>query len=221
MRYSILLTFLLLSATLCGAESETTTLPDNVANSMKKCHEFIQETFAITEGEGISRTEAAYFKHRVTYLFNAPALVSLLKDDSPQVYLPRNPLALIGEKWERKLEKGELSDSEKKALGQFNLKKMAQKLEKRELSEFEKIALDQLKKGKTLVASYLPAESPTSEIEKKLGGRVVEALGSIRAQKSCLECHKVEVGTLLGAFSYRIPESRIKEPNTAKLKKSE
>ena len=36
------------------------------------------------------------------------------------------------------------------------------------------------------------------------GGAEYQMLGSLRAAKPCLDCHNVQRGELLGAFSYRL-----------------
>jgi hypothetical protein len=58
----------------------------------------------------------------------------------------------------------------------------------RELDVFEHQALDLLIAGEDLVSDAEPDR--------------IRALGSLRAIKQCLECHEVERGALLGAFSY-------------------
>lgn len=58
----------------------------------------------------------------------------------------------------------------------------------RELDAFEQQALTSLIEGEDLVTDVQP-------------GRI-RALGSLRAMRQCLQCHEVERGTLLGAFSY-------------------
>ena len=58
----------------------------------------------------------------------------------------------------------------------------------RELDEFEQSALEELQTEKNLVI----ADS----------GSLIRMLGSLRAGESCMQCHNVPRGTLLGAFSY-------------------
>ncbi len=58
----------------------------------------------------------------------------------------------------------------------------------RELDAFEQRALGLLIAGEDLVSDAQPDQ--------------IRALGSLRAIKQCLECHEVERGALLGAFSY-------------------
>lgn len=60
----------------------------------------------------------------------------------------------------------------------------------RPLDQFEADALDTLKEGEELVV--------------KGSSEHLRMLGSIRAAVQCQECHQVERGTLLGAFSYRL-----------------
>jgi hypothetical protein len=60
----------------------------------------------------------------------------------------------------------------------------------RELNEFEASALEKLRSQEDLVVQ--------SE------GENYRMLGSLRAAKQCLDCHNVQRGELLGAFSYRL-----------------
>jgi hypothetical protein len=60
----------------------------------------------------------------------------------------------------------------------------------RELNEFEASALEKLRSNEDLVVH--------SE------GDEYQMLGSLRAAKQCLDCHNVQRGELLGAFSYRL-----------------
>jgi hypothetical protein len=58
----------------------------------------------------------------------------------------------------------------------------------RKLNAFEQASLELLRNGEELAF----AEQPNRLL----------ALGSLRAQAACLECHSVSRGMLLGAFSY-------------------
>lgn len=60
----------------------------------------------------------------------------------------------------------------------------------RPLDEFEADAVSQLQDGKDLVT--------------REGREVIRMVGSIRASRQCLECHRVDRGALLGAFVYRL-----------------
>jgi hypothetical protein len=60
----------------------------------------------------------------------------------------------------------------------------------RPLDPFERGALLALRRGEDLVV--------------RQDGERLRVLGSIRAAKQCLDCHEVERGTLLGAFSYKL-----------------
>jgi hypothetical protein len=66
----------------------------------------------------------------------------------------------------------------------------AEDIETRGLDEFESNSLNSLEASQDLVLSE-------SDDEMKM-------LGSIRANQSCIECHSVNYGDLLGAFSYRL-----------------
>lgn len=60
----------------------------------------------------------------------------------------------------------------------------------RELDDFERRALNRLEAGEDVIVAD--------------GRHAIRMLGSIRALKQCVQCHHVERGTLLGAFSYRL-----------------
>lgn len=60
----------------------------------------------------------------------------------------------------------------------------------RELSGFESESLKSLKSGESLVA--------------RAKANHLEMVGALRAGKQCLECHQVQRGELLGAFSYEL-----------------
>jgi hypothetical protein len=60
----------------------------------------------------------------------------------------------------------------------------------RKLDEFETKALARLREDNDVVVQSTAEE--------------MRVLGAIRARKECLECHKAEVGDLLGAFSYKL-----------------
>ena len=60
----------------------------------------------------------------------------------------------------------------------------------RPLNDFERAALAKLRTDEDLVVRY--------------SASTIRMLGSLRAGKNCLECHSVERGELLGAFSYEL-----------------
>jgi hypothetical protein len=60
----------------------------------------------------------------------------------------------------------------------------------RKLDDFETRSLAQLHEGNDVVLQSSAQE--------------MRVLGAIRARSQCLECHKTEVGSLLGAFSYKL-----------------
>ncbi len=60
----------------------------------------------------------------------------------------------------------------------------------RPLDAFERDALEVLRRGE--------------DLKVQNASREIRMLGSIRAVKQCLQCHEVERGDLLGAFSYRL-----------------
>jgi hypothetical protein len=97
-------------------------------------------------------------------------LVSLLKQESPGVYL---------------------SDS---------LPRMDElsHVPTRPLDAFESEALAKLQSGEQIIFES--------------GDEEIRMLGSLRAAKQCLQCHSVERGHLLGAFTYRLHPLRSKAP---------
>jgi hypothetical protein len=58
------------------------------------------------------------------------------------------------------------------------------------MDSFEKRSLNRMRAGEDVI------------IEP--GGHRIRMLGSLRATKQCLECHSVDRGELLGAFSYEL-----------------
>ena len=60
----------------------------------------------------------------------------------------------------------------------------------RPLDGFEREALAKLRRGEDLIVQEAPQQ--------------MRMLGSIRAVHQCLDCHSVQRGELLGAFSYRL-----------------
>jgi hypothetical protein len=72
----------------------------------------------------------------------------------------------------------------------------------RELDAFEQRALSSLLAGEDLVSDVHP-------------GRV-RTVGSLRATRRCLDCHDVERGTLLGAFSYEF----LRDPPPPRMRKN-
>ena len=123
-------------------------------------HAFVKAMPAINAGD-TSITE-----WRVTTL----QLVSLLKHDSPRVYV---------------------SDHLP------NMKELTD-VPTRELTQFEQWALPQIRQDDDLIV-------------EESSNRIL-MLGSLRADVSCLRCHSVRRGELLGAFSYILhPESGFRE----------
>jgi hypothetical protein len=72
----------------------------------------------------------------------------------------------------------------------------------RELNRFERRAFGSLIEGEDLVSE--------AEVDR------IRALGSLRATRQCVDCHRVERGTLLGAFSYEF----LRDPPALRLPKS-
>jgi hypothetical protein len=68
----------------------------------------------------------------------------------------------------------------------------------RTLDSFESAALEKLRGGEDLIVST--------------GSHEIRMLGSLRAVKQCMECHQVDRGTLLGAFSYRLYSDQPADP---------
>jgi hypothetical protein len=72
------------------------------------------------------------------------------------------------------------------------------KAETRPLDGFEMTALASLKKGETIVSD--------ASVNR------MYLLGAVRAATQCLDCHSVERGTLLGAFSYELVRTPRRAP---------
>ena len=89
-------------------------------------------------------------------------LVSLLKHDTPVVYVSKNLPRM-----------DELTNAPT-----------------RPLDEMERAALPQLRRERDVVIEHET--------------NVIQMLGSIRANKTCLKCHSVKRGALLGAFTYEL-----------------
>ena len=66
----------------------------------------------------------------------------------------------------------------------------------RDLDLFESLALDRLKKGADIVTYSNSGQ--------------IRMLGALRANDICLECHTTKRAGLLGAFSYKIENTRIR-----------
>ena len=113
-------------------------------------------------------------------------LVSLLKHDPPVAYLDQGP-------------------PKKLAMDQAPFKLVGddpEKIPTRSLNETEVASLEALSEGKDHVLAWDTAEER------------LQLIGAIRAKDSCLKCHEVKRGDLLGAFTYWIEEER-KAPDEA------
>lgn len=74
---------------------------------------------------------------------------------------------------------------------------------KRPLDKFETEALERLRAG--------------DEVALRSSDRELRMLGAIRVRQDCLSCHKVEVGHLLGAFTYTLKLQSEETPAADKL----
>lgn len=94
---------------------------------------------------------------------------------------------------------------------------------KRALSDFEKRAVAELRKGRDVVLELEnprnPAPKDLPEESVKKSGKAIYTVGAMYAKKSCLECHDVKEGALMGALSYRISSSFI-EWSVPKMKEA-
>jgi hypothetical protein len=90
------------------------------------------------------------------------------------------------------------------ALMKANKEFRGETAKKRELTEFETAALKKLRDGDDVVLQ-------SSEKE-------MHVLGAVRAREECLTCHKVEAGTLLGAFTYKLALQSQETPAKDRLK---
>lgn len=78
------------------------------------------------------------------------------------------------------------------------------------LIQASKQSLDRFRDLDSLQAESLEALQDGAELSMlwNRGENHLQALGAIRAKDHCLRCHDVKRGDLLGAFSYRIEESK-------------
>lgn len=110
----------------------------------------------------VDRAQPPRRVNHVTWRFARLELVSLLKHETPRVYmsehLPR------------------MQDLDR--------------VTTRALDSFETRALPRLDQGEELITASSP--------------NCIVMLGAIRAGETCLRCHQVERGTLLGAFTYEL-----------------
>mgnify|MGYP007062797490 CR=1 FL=1 len=63
-------------------------------------------------------------------------------------------------------------------------------------------AVASLREGRNLVVQ--PAKLPVATLQGASEVSGLLAVGALRAKASCAKCHEVAVGTLLGAFSYKL-----------------
>jgi hypothetical protein len=106
----------------------------------------------------------------------------------------QGPEAKKGERWElKRLELVSLLKHEKPvAYVSDTLPRMDElrKAKTRQLNGFEEEALTKLEKGEHLIAD--------ATVNR------IHMVGAVRAATQCLNCHRVERGTLLGAFTYEL-----------------
>ena len=128
----------------------------------------------------------------VNWKANRIQLVSLLLHDEPQVYVSENLPNME-----------ELSGTD---------------VETRDLNDFEATALEKFKKRKTKVNAtdseeWLRALQGEEVISRATHNRIL-MMGSLRATENCLQCHAVNEGDLLGAFSYEF----LRDPQSTPVK---
>lgn len=79
---------------------------------------------------------------------------------------------------------------------------------KRPVSDFEKRAIVELTKGRDVVIEAenprIPPPEGLNPDVVKAAGKAIYAVGALYARKSCLDCHEVREGTILGALTYRV-----------------
>ena len=114
-----------------------------------------------------------------TYQFVAPDLIGL--EDEPLAY--RRRLELI-------------------TMADITNRTSRSQLMTRPLTPDEVRAVAELRGGKNI--AVLPIQTPivTRQGTNEVAGLL--ALGALRARTECAQCHQCAVGTLLGAFSYRL-----------------
>jgi hypothetical protein len=153
-----------------------------------------QLDFAGPVGLGLVRDRdhvAGFKSHQFRTL---PQLVT--KWDHEQVGPPSPPRKPVEEWVLRKLELVSLLKHDQPAVYVSDrLPKMDELAEAptRELSEFESASLKSLRSGESLVA--------------RAKSNHLEMVGALRAAKQCQQCHQVQRGELLGAFSYELHRS--------------
>lgn len=83
--------------------------------------------------------------------------------------------------------------------------------ESRELPSMEKLAAVPTRALTDFEQASLPQLVTERDVVVEDGPHRIHMLGSLRASKTCQQCHEVPTGTLLGAFSYvfsRVPDDR-------------
>jgi hypothetical protein len=164
--------------------------------------EFVRR-FEASPGFGLSRVMRPIFLaptpalvwNGATYPVAPPELVGL--EDEPVVYAPREHgttgrglgLGTIG------LGTNRVSRSEVRKL-----------FTHRPLTEIETNAVRALREGRDLVVCTNQVIRPEAKVELVPADAPAPLLvfGALRAGKTCAACHQCELGTLLGAFAYRL-----------------
>lgn len=162
--------------------------PDRNFGGLAVAHAAYTEDFAKKPGFGSSRIVFLPGQDYVTidgrtYRFNTPELLGL--ENKPVAYQRAGGI--------QNLSVAVMSKAE-----------LRSRLARRPLTSVESNAVVQLRAGKDLVTR--PEQYKTHVSSGRAVGRTmgIRAIGSLRAQANCAQCHGVKEGTLLGAFSYAL-----------------
>jgi hypothetical protein len=126
-------------------------------------------------------------------------LVSLLKPNSPAVYLP----ASVGAHLPKEVRITQGPDGKEVSREVWQPVQAAPAVPTRALDRFEVEGLVQLRRGAGLVVRTTPEE--------------MRLLGAVRARKQCLACYGCKEGDLLGAFTYTLTPKNEGTPVPARL----
>jgi hypothetical protein len=168
-----------------GPEYETA----RIDTYLQQYHDRMAREFGEQMGFGSGRMKRLLDFHRPTRAKDIE-LLGVINHEKPVAY--KNPLPILPES-KATPANPEKEGTQKAAPPRENLFSSA---EKRPLTKSETEALDALKKGGAL--KWIKDET------------VVRAVGALRANAACIECHTAKPGDLLGALSYTIDASTIK-----------
>lgn len=85
----------------------------------------------------------------------------------------------------------------------------------RKLDAFEARALGEIRAALTADNFKKDAHAETARFQA--GDGTLRVLGSLRATKGCLDCHKAKEGDLLGALSYTLRPAKLEDPEAVMM----